>query len=365
MAHKEKFNRGQIGQMCGHYDRTKKDGENIDPTLTKFNYNLAADDQPLPQLEKIHQRLAEVPHRERKDLNVMVSWIVTAPKDLPKEEHRQFFESCYNFCRDRYGVKNVISAYVHVDEPNAQPHMHFAFVPVTKDERISAKDVITRQDLREFHGDLQNRLEHDLGHEVSVLNEATKEGNKSITELKRISASEELQKAQETLQEAERVRSALEAVKGEYEAKKAFINEADKASEVSMMYPEYAKISEKGMFGKKQRFVTVPDDKWEAKHVSANEKSSIKKAEEALEARIQSFRELASTKHLVELQTELERLQRENFELRREPDRAQEIMDRVKRVLDEIEPEQANAFITAWNEDLRGGRTAPDLDDIR
>lgn len=364
MAHKEKFTRGQIGQMCGHYDRTKKDGENIDPKLTRFNYNLAADDQPLPQLEKIHQRLAEVPHRERKDLNVMVSWIVTAPKDLPKEEHRQFFESCYDFCRERYGAKNVISAYVHVDEPNAQPHMHFAFVPVTKDERISAKDVITRQDLREFHGNLQERLEHDLGHKVGVLNEATREGNKSITELKRISASKELQEAQKTLQEAERVISDLEAVKGEYEAKKAFISEADKASEVSMMYPDYAKVSEKGLI-KKQRFVTVPADKWEAKHVSANEKSYIKKAEEALEKRIQSFMQLASTQHLEELQTELEKLQRENLELRREPDRAQEILDRVNRVINELEPSQAQAFVDAWEKDLKGGHSAPDLDEIR
>lgn len=364
MAHKEKFTRGQIGQMCGHYDRTKKDGENIDPSLTKNNYNLAADDQPLPQLEKIHQRLAEVPHRERKDLNVMVSWIITAPKDLPEREHRQFFESCYDFCRERYGAMNVISAYVHVDEPNAQPHMHFAFVPVTKDERISAKDVITRQDLREFHGDLQNRLEHDLGHEVGVLNEATREGNKSITELKRISASKELQEAQKTLQEAERVRSELEAVKGEYEAKKAFISEADKASEVSMMYPGYAKVSEKG-FINKQRFVTVPADKWEAKHVSANEKSYIKKAEDALEKRIQSFIQLASTQHLEELQTELEKLQRENLELRRQPDRAQEILDRVNRVINELEPSQAQAFVDAWEEDLKGGRSAPDLDDLR
>lgn len=364
MAHKEKFSRGQIGQMCGHYDRSKKDGENIDPKLTQYNYNLAAGDQPLPQLEKIHQRLGEVPHKERKDLKVMVSWIVTAPKDLPEREHRQFFEATYAFCRDRYGAANVISAYVHVDEPNAQPHMHFAFVPVTKDNRISAKDVITRQDLREFHGDLQKHLEHELGHEVGVLNEATREGNKSITELKRISASKELQEAQKTLQEAERVRSDLEAVKGEYEAKKAFISEADKASEISMMYPDYAKVSEKGII-KKQRFVTVPADKWEAKHVSANEKSSIKKAEEALEARIQSFRELASTKHLVELQTELERLQRENFELSREPDRAQEILDRVNRVINEIAPEHAQAFVDQWEADLKGHHPLPDLDDLR
>ena len=364
MAHKEKFSRGQIGQMCGHYDRSKKDGENIDPKLTQYNDNLAAGDQPLPQLDKIHQRLGEVPHKERKDLKVMVSWIVTAPKDLPEREHRQFFEAVYAFCRDRYGAANVISAYVHVDEPSAQPHMHFAFVPVTKDNRISAKDVITRQDLREFHGDLQKHLEHELGHEVGVLNEATKEGNKSITELKRLSAARELQEARETLQEAERVKSTLEATKGEYEAKKAYIREIDKTSEVSTMYPSYAKVSEKGLFNR-QRFVTVPADMWEARHVSADEKSALRRAEEALEARIQSFRDLASTKHLVELQDELERLQRENFELRSRPDGVRETIAHVNRVLSEIDPAAAEAFVAQWEADFKGDHPLPDLDDLR
>ena len=35
-----------------------------------------------------------------------------------------------------------------------------------------------------FHPALQRYVEQELGHEVSILNEATKEGNKSIEELK-------------------------------------------------------------------------------------------------------------------------------------------------------------------------------------
>lgn len=361
MAHKEKFNRGQLGHMLSHYDRSKECGDNVDRERTPLNYNLAAQDQQLDQLEKIHQRLAEVPHRERKDLNVMIDWIITAPKDLPEREHRQFFEASYQFCRERYGAENVVSAYVHVDE--VTPHMHFAFVPVTKDNRISAKDVITRQELKKFHGDLQKHLELELGHKVNVLNEATKEGNKSIVELKRISASKELQEARETLAEAERVKSTLEPLKAEYEAKKAFISEADKVSEVSMMYPDYAHVSEKGLF-KREKYVTVPADKWEAKHVSANEKSYLKKAEEALEAKIRSWQQLTSAENIANLQSELKELQRENFELRRQPDRSQEILERIERVLDEVDPAAARQFIDAWKEDLERG-AVPDLDDLR
>lgn len=345
MAHKEKFNRGQIGHMCGHYDRTKKDGENIDPELTQYNYNLAAGDQPLPQLVKIHQRLGEVPHRERKDLNVMVSWIITAPKDLPDEEHRQFFESCYEFCRDRYGAANVISAYVHVDEPKAEDHMHFAFVPVTKDNRISAKDVITRQDLREFHHDLQEHLEHELGHEVGVLNEATKAGNLAIAELKRMSAVKELDMA----------KGELEAINGAYEAKKAFVDAADKASEVSMMYPEYVKRVKKG-FGKKQKeYVYMEKAKWEARHVAADEKNFVKAEREVLEARIQSFCQLPAADRIIALEDTVKQLRRDLKEAEldnsRLMDDKEEILKRVNRVLSYLPEREAKAFVEAWNRD--------------
>ena len=53
--------------------------------------------------------------------------------------------------------------------------------------------------------------------------------------------------------------------------KKAYVREADKLSQVSMMYPSEAKITEKGVLHKK-KFITVPAEMWEAKHVSANEK---------------------------------------------------------------------------------------------
>lgn len=60
---------------------------------------------------------------------------------------RKFFEDSYHFMCDRYGKENVISATVHMDERT--PHMHFNFVPVTKDGRLSAKDIFTKISLTE------------------------------------------------------------------------------------------------------------------------------------------------------------------------------------------------------------------------
>jgi len=63
------------------------------------------------------------------------------------DKQKQFFQDSYEYLKNRYGEDNVISATVHLDETT--PHMHFNFVPVTKDGRLSAKSILTRQNLIE------------------------------------------------------------------------------------------------------------------------------------------------------------------------------------------------------------------------
>lgn len=205
MAHLEKFNKAQIGQMLSHYDRGKANIGNpeIDKNRTHLNYNLATH-QKLKQGDFIKERCSKVKVQNRKDVNLMCDWIVTVPKDLDVEKHKEFFKNSYDFLEKRYGKENVISAYVHLDETT--PHMHFSFMPVTQDlkkggYKISAKEVVNRKDLSSFHLDLSNYLEKQMQQKVNVLNEATKDGNKTIQELKRNSYIENIQKLK--LQEAQ------------------------------------------------------------------------------------------------------------------------------------------------------------------
>lgn len=188
-----KFNKISCGHMTSHFDRSAKNisNENIDESKTNLNYNLA--DQSMQQIDFINKRCSEVKCQNRKDVNVMCSWVVTAPKDLSENELEPFFKATYEFLEKKYKKENVISAYVHMDE--VTPHLHFAFVPVVKSlkkgkeiEKVSAKELINRQELKLFHGALEKHIELSLGHEVNLLNRATKEGNKSIELLKRESA---------------------------------------------------------------------------------------------------------------------------------------------------------------------------------
>ncbi len=198
MAHVAKFTRGTSGLLTRHYERYKDSehpeyvkykNQDIDPERTHLNYNLAPMRQQLPYLK---ERLEEVHCLKRDDVNVMCDWVVTAPKELPAEYQREFFEVCYKYLEEKYGEKNVISAYVHMDEH--QPHMHFAFVPVVYDakkdrEKVSAKELLSRAELKRFHPDLQGIIdnwicEKEYDFECNVLNGATENGNKTIEELK-------------------------------------------------------------------------------------------------------------------------------------------------------------------------------------
>lgn len=177
-----------MGNMLAHYNRTKASSKSlIDPARTHLNYNFADTDQPLSQLDFIHKRLSEIKVLNRKDVNVFCDWIVTAPQELSENEYADFFRETYKFLNDRYGKENVISAYVHMDE--SQPHIHYAFVPVTIDKKknilkLSAKEVITLKELKSFHKDLSTRLNSFFVQDIGILNGATDLGNQTIKQLR-------------------------------------------------------------------------------------------------------------------------------------------------------------------------------------
>lgn len=87
------------------------------------------------------------------------------------------------------------------------PHIHFAFVPVVPDKKrglkVSAKERLSKLELKAFHGDLDKHLEQTMGDRYpgGILNGATIEGNRSIEELKRKSAADRLQLAEEQARE--------------------------------------------------------------------------------------------------------------------------------------------------------------------
>lgn len=174
MAHFEKYKAPALGNMCAHYARVPElergyTRDNIDPSRMALNYNLGPTRPGVTQVDFISSRIASLGlKRLRKDAVRMADCVVTMPRNAALEgREREFFEAVYRTLEAMFGRANVISAYVHMDE--SQPHMHFAFVPVTRDGRLSCKDVLTRPFLKGFHGVLETNVSHALGLDRSGL----------------------------------------------------------------------------------------------------------------------------------------------------------------------------------------------------
>lgn len=227
MANVAKYTRGACGHMLKHYERAKDErgeyirfgNQDIDTSRSYLNYNLG----PVRsgnQYSFIEQRCSEVYCLNRADVNVLCSWVVTAPKGLDPTEHGRFFRTAYNALEGKYGEENVVSAWVHQDE-SGQPHMHFAFVPViwdAKKERytVKAKDVISKAELKQFHPWLSEIMAKEFGRDIGIeTGELGTRGNLTMEQYKTVQ--EANQKAQEAV-ELHREVFALEWKKAGLEA---------------------------------------------------------------------------------------------------------------------------------------------------
>jgi len=78
----------------------------------------------------------------RKDSVKFIDTIVTASPEFferhSAEETEKYFKHALEFLQDEVGAENIFSAVVHMDERNP----HLCFVPLTKDKRLSAKEVM-------------------------------------------------------------------------------------------------------------------------------------------------------------------------------------------------------------------------------
>ena len=243
MAHVQKFTRGNLNGLSIHLDR-KTDhhsNEEIDPTKTYLNVDLCQKEGDT--LSRLNDRLKEVYCMKRDDVKVGCSWIVTLPKHLKEQtesDQQAFFEKTYAFLSERYGgEKNVLSAQVHLDETT--PHLHFVFMPVVWDEKkqrekVSAKEVLNRNDLQKFHGELDTFLKKELPtiYKDGILNGETIELD-SVKEIKKYA--KQIQEKKDDLSK-----------------------ELELFSEPKKVFDQVEKASKKSLFGDK---VTLPYSEFE------------------------------------------------------------------------------------------------------
>ena len=135
---------GASKALSAHHERTKDSyasNPDIDLSRTAQNFHLVTPRWSYEQ--EIKHRIQTAGCRVRKDSVKFVDTLVTASPEFAKAhevEMPEYFRRAFNFLKERVGEENIISAVVHMDEKT--PHMHLCFVPLTRDKRLSAKEIL-------------------------------------------------------------------------------------------------------------------------------------------------------------------------------------------------------------------------------
>ncbi len=141
-----KYKGPEIGRIEAHNERTKEkyaSNPDIDLSRSKYNFHII---EPTDKYRKMSEALIKRYNcpKVRSDSVRIVETLITASPEFfegkNEKEIRAFFQHAVNFLKEELGEDRLISTVVHMDEKT--PHMHVSFVPITKDGRLSAKDII-------------------------------------------------------------------------------------------------------------------------------------------------------------------------------------------------------------------------------
>lgn len=135
---------GAARSIDAHHGRTKEEyasNPDIDKSRIAQNYHLVTPRWSYEQ--EIKHRIQMAGCRVRRDSVKFVDTLVTVSPEFAKAheaEMPEYFNRAFDFLKERVGEENIFSAVVHMDEKT--PHMHLCFVPLTKDKRLSAKEIL-------------------------------------------------------------------------------------------------------------------------------------------------------------------------------------------------------------------------------
>jgi len=156
-----------LGGMRSHVNREheSKTNPDIDPSKTKDNYTLECDAQHLGKRVNARIKSLNLKKAVRKDAVKLVDLVVTASPEamekMSKEQRKEYFTAGLNFIKDFFGAENVMYSQVHVDEDT--DHAHIGVVPITKDGRLCAKEVVGRVGLCRLQDEFYEKVLKDFG----------------------------------------------------------------------------------------------------------------------------------------------------------------------------------------------------------
>ena len=141
----EKHKGNPARPLEAHHERQKEQyasNPDIDTSRSKYNFHIVKPEGRYYHF--IQSRIEQAGCRTRKDSTRFVDTLITASPEFFKgkspKEIQAFFQRAADFLIGRVGRENIVSAVVHMDEKT--PHLHLTFVPLTRDNRLCAKEII-------------------------------------------------------------------------------------------------------------------------------------------------------------------------------------------------------------------------------
>ena len=128
-----------------HHERTKEEYKsNPDIDISKSHNNIHLISPQMRYKAEVDKRIKESGCRVRKDSTRFVDTLITASPeffwDMTHEKMIEYFQRAVDFMRNRIRPDMIFSAVVHLDEKT--PHLHLCFVPLTVDNRLTAKEIL-------------------------------------------------------------------------------------------------------------------------------------------------------------------------------------------------------------------------------
>ena len=254
------------------------------------------------------------------------------PESTGKEILRQFVDEW----KERNPNLELIGAYYHADEPDAQPHVHIDYIPVGHDYKngpsiqnglvkalgemgFEKKGKATAQiQWEQRENSYLDNLCRKRGLEVDHPREQKEHVHTSLlkahTELEALKSEKEV------------VEGRLEPLRAEYEVLKSLLEQV--LDQYREMYPEGIKRPN-GI----QKYVKVPKEAWESRFLSANERSLLEKALDNVNQQIMKLQHTDLGKQNTALREELEKVYGEKYKYQCKAEELEQKLSNIENVI--------------------------------
>ncbi len=140
-----KYKGPEIGRIEAHNERAKEryaSNPDVDTSRSHLNVHLV---EPRGHYRaEAERQIAQAGCRTRPDSVRLVETLMTGSPELFRGKNPQeicaYFRYALDFLTQRQRPETILSAVIHLEKKT--PHMHVTFVPLTADNRLSAKEII-------------------------------------------------------------------------------------------------------------------------------------------------------------------------------------------------------------------------------